>query len=142
MPTPEGPTSTTRICIVLTLAEASALVTQFQLDPQAAALNGFVKILTALRHVTAEVTSPPSSALDVPPLRAKHYRQSTEALRMAKATLSPTVSIDAAAAPEPRMAKAVMRPKVPTTRTVRAARAPELDDDYVPYRDEADGVYT
>src|SRR4051812_49174230 len=44
--------SDTRICVVLTLAEASALVTQFQLDPQAAALNGFVKILTALEHVT------------------------------------------------------------------------------------------
>jgi hypothetical protein len=110
--------SDTRIFVALTLAEASALVTQFQLDPQAAALSGLAKIRSVLEHATPMVMTPVGP---VPPLRAKAYRPRTEPLRMAKATLPakrPTaVSIDTAAA------------------------APQLDD-YVPFRDEADGVYT
>lgn len=106
-----------RIFVVLTAAEASALVTaRPPQDP--AGERGLAKIRTALEH-TAEAPSPQPSA--VPPLRAKAYRPRDHApqfrqpafrRRMAKAT----VSIDAAPA-ESRRA------------------------DYVPWRDEAGGLW-
>jgi hypothetical protein len=121
--------SQTRIFVVLTVAEASAVVSRQHLDVDAR-VRGLAKIRTALEHATTEALSPEPSAL--PPLRAKDYRprataqhfRPAEPLRMAKATVPP----------------ARVQQKAPIG--LPATPASALDDDYVPFRDEADGIYT
>lgn len=104
----------TRIFVTLTLDEAAAVA---RLPPGAdvAAIAALAKIRTALEGATMT---------PLPLLRAKDYR-------MAKATLPPPV-------PSGPPARARLKPS-------RGAPSPQpsaLDVDYVPHRDEADGIYT
>ena len=107
----------TRLFLTLTLAEASAILSRRDIDIDAR-VRGLAKIRTALKHATTEAPSPQPSAFSRPPLRAKHYRprDSSQHFRMAKAA-------------QPRSAPPVMP-------------VPEPDvDNYVPWRDEAGGIW-
>jgi hypothetical protein len=124
----------TRLFVTLTLEEAAAIGRLQPAPTDTEAIRAVDKIRSTLERTIADATSPEPSTSAVPPLRAKHYRPCTpQALPITKADLPVKGSIDtAAAAPERlRMAKATL------PATARRER-----DDYVPYRDEADGVYT
>jgi hypothetical protein len=113
-----------RIFVALTIAEAAALVGP---GPRTAALQGLAKIRAALQGALAAAVAPPPvvkpsgqcDELSIS-LRAKHYR--------------------------PRDRPPPVRPAEPTFRMAKAVHprpilAPDVDD-YVPWRDEADGIHT
>lgn len=107
-------TPTPRILVILTVAEADAVA---QLEPDSAfATRALAKIRTALGQTIAATLSVPADAVALPPLRAKDY-QPRDHRRMAKATIHPPI------APLVEMSAPV-------------------PDDYVPWRDEAAGVYS
>lgn len=123
----------TRLFVTLTLEEAAALGRLQPAPTDTEAIRAVDKIRSTLERTIADATRPEPSAAAAPPLRAKHYRPCTPpARRIAEADTPVKVSSEtAAAAPERlRMAKAAL------PATARRER-----DDYVPYRDEADGVY-
>lgn len=110
--------ATPRIFIVLTGAEAAALCA---LQPVGVdAIQALAKIRMAAEHAAAPLSPEPSA---VAPLRAKHYRprDRTPQFRQAQS--------------KRRMAKAML----PSLSVPVPAPAP---DDYVPFRDEANGIYT
>jgi hypothetical protein len=120
-----------RIVVVLTITEAAALVGP---GPRTAALQGLAKIRTALNGALAAPVAPTPvvkhsgqfdelsiSSIPAPPLRAKHYRPRDRPPLVVRP-----------AEPKFRMAKAVHPRPIP---------APDVDD-YVPWRDEAHGIYT
>jgi hypothetical protein len=113
----------TRLFVALTLAEAAAIGRLTSgIDPDA--ISAVEKIRTALAGVTT-------------PLRSKYYVAPPPAV--APEPRAPKLRMATVDPPRRRMAKAVWAAPRPTSASRELAPLP--DDDYVPFRDEADGIY-
>lgn len=111
-----------QLLVVFTLAEAAALVARFSAADRSAELIGLTKIRTALEGAShpkrpmakaALQTEPRETADDVAPLRAKDYRRSDRTVPVRRR--KPPIGLPAI--------------------------APDEDVDFVPFRDEAGGIY-
>lgn len=111
--------------IVLTHEEAAALVEH---GDTAAAIRGLAKIRRALEGARAER---PEVLPDVPPLRAKHYQPRSAITSTHRRFLAVDPPVQPHVRPGPRERS-----------TSSSSSSSCEEDDYVPFRDEADGIYT
>jgi hypothetical protein len=112
----------TRLFVALTLDEAAAIA-RLTPGPDPDAVAGITKIRTALAGVTT-------------PLRAKHYSPPPP---VAPEPRGPKLRMATMDPPRRRMAKAVWA--APRRTSVSREPVPLPNDDYVPFRDEADGIH-
>lgn len=112
----------TRLFVALTLDEAAA-IGRLTSGPDPHAISAVEKIRTALAGVTT-------------PLRAKHYVAPPLPLAPEPGAKLRMATVDP---PRRRMAKAVWAAPRPTS--VSREPVPLPNDDYVPFRDEADGIH-